>query len=165
MGDIITVDKAEFTKYGSREAAFAKSTRLYRELAEMLEKNGLDRYADTSIYKKDMSKMSRKEIKKHMTDIEFEQLSVQNHWEGEEKKRQKMIFEKEKAEKARKSSERFRKEWDLIFYNGENLTEFERKETEIYMQEHPEDEDIIRGMVNMIAMGINDPEHVTDYID
>jgi hypothetical protein len=165
MGRIINVEKEEFTGFGGKEAAFARATRENRELANMIEENGLDRYADTSIYKKDMNKMTHQERKQHMLDMEFEQMCITNHWEGEEKQKQKAIFVKEKAEEKRISDEIFRLEWDLIFYNGENLTEFERKQAEKYLADNPDDEAILRGMVNMVAMGINDPEHVTDYAD
>ena len=104
---------------------------------------------------------SREERRKIMQDMRYETEATLQGWTEEEKLNNRAKFDRESDE----SRKMIGNEFKLIYENGEGLTEFEKRKTERYMEEHPEDKDIITGLMNMIAAGINDPEHVTEYSD
>ena len=104
---------------------------------------------------------SREERRKIMQDMRYETEANLQDWSEEEKLNNRKEFDRE-AEEAR---EMFDREFRVIYHGGDGLSEFEKKKTEKYMAEHPEDEAIITGMMNMIVEGINDPEHTTEYAD
>lgn len=110
---------------------------------------------------KDPGAYSREERRKIMQDMRYETEAKLQGWTEEEKLNNRAEFDRESDE----TRKMLGNELKLIYDNGEGLTEFEKRKTERYMEEHPEDGEIITGMVNMIAAGINDPEHVTEYAD
>lgn len=110
---------------------------------------------------KNLGAYSRMERWKIMQDMRYETEAKLQGWTEEEKLNNRAEFDRESDETRKMLGNEFK----LIYDNGEGLTEFEKKKTERYMEEHPEDKDIITGLTNMIVAGINDPEHITEYAD
>ena len=108
---------------------------------------------------------TREERKRLSRDMEYAQLAYENNWNDEEFKANREAFDRKKDKERRESKERTVREIDIIYNGGKNLTEFEKRQTEKYMKDNPEDEAILTGLVNMISAGINDPENITDYAD
>lgn len=106
---------------------------------------------------------TREERKQICRDLEYAQVVYEKGWSDEEAEANREAFDRMKDEEKKNTEDRFRKEWDMIYNGGENLTEFEKRQTGKYMDEHPEDAEIITGMVNMVTAGVNDPEHTEDY--
>ncbi|MCR4675472.1 MAG: hypothetical protein K5675_10705 [Lachnospiraceae bacterium] len=108
---------------------------------------------------------TREERMRMILDLEYAQLAHEKGWNDEEFSANREAFDREKTEESKKADEWTDKELDMIYNDGKNLTEFEKKQTEKHMKDNPEDEKIITGFINMISAGINDPEHITDYSD
>ncbi len=133
-------------------------------------KNALGKYRLEAMRKaeeinKNPKAYTKEEKMKILLDLEYAQLAHEKGWDDEEFKANREAFDRKKTEERRRSNEWTDKELDMIYNEGKNLTEFERRQTEKYMRDNPEDEKIITGLINMISAGINDPEHVTDYSD
>lgn len=117
---------------------------------------------------KDISRRGRKatraEREQVLKDLAFEQEAFKNHWTAEEKLENRAAFD-ERYEKERAESRRISGiVVEQILFNGTRLSEEEKAEADNYIKENPESVDIAYGFINMISMGINDPEHVTDYV-
>ncbi|MCR5746452.1 MAG: hypothetical protein K6G03_01980 [Lachnospiraceae bacterium] len=155
------MNKEEFENPESKAAAYAKATRTGAELADTVKENDLDQYVDTSILEKDISKMSYQEKMQYLRDMEFEHEALRNHWTGEEKVNKRAEFDRQKQE----DRNMIKNELDIILNNGENLSEFEERQTETYMEEHPEEVDLMIGMVRMINAGETDPRNIDKYMN
>lgn len=106
---------------------------------------------------------TREDRKRLRRELEFAELVHKNNWSDEEAEAHWEDFNREKDEESRRARKLFDKQRDMIYNEGKNLTEFEKRQTEKYMENHPEDANIIIGLVNMVAAGINDPEHIEDF--
>lgn len=106
---------------------------------------------------------TREDRKRLRRELEFAELVHKNNWSDEEAEAHWEDFNREKDEESLRTRKLFDKQWDMIYNEGKNLTEFEKRQTEKYMENHPEDANIIIGLVNMVAAGINDPEHIDNF--
>ena len=142
-----------------------ETEKLPDEVKRVLGKYRLEAMKRADEMRRNPKAYTREEKKKLSLDMEYAQLAYENNWNEEEFKANREAFYKKKDEERRKSKDRAVREMDVIYNGGKNLTEFEKRQTEKYMEDNPEDEAILTGLMNMISAGINDPEHVTEYAD
>ena len=161
MGNIV--------QYNKKRSISENTEQTYSELPDDV-KEALGKYRREAIQRaEEMSKnpkaYSREERRKLSRDMEYAQLAYENNWSDEEFKNNREAFDKIKDEERRISEEQTLRLIDVLYNGGKGLSEFERRQTKKYIEDNPEDVDILTGLVNMIEAGINDPEHITDYSD
>lgn len=161
MGNIV--------QYNKKRSISENTEQTYSELPDDV-KEALGKYRREAIQRaEEMSKnpkaYSREERRKLSRDMEYAQLAYENNWSDEEFKNNREAFDKIKDEERRISEEQTLRLIDVLYNGGKGLSEFERRQTKKYIEDNPENVDILTGLVNMIEAGINDPEHITDYSD
>ncbi len=142
-----------------------KIDNLSSEFKDALGKYRLEAMKKAEEINRNRNAYTREEKMKLLLDMEYAQLAHEKGWDDEEFKANREAFDREKDAERKRFNEWTDKEIDMIYNEGKTLTEFEKRQTEKYMRDNPEDEEIITGLINMISAGINDPEHVTDYSD
>lgn len=161
MGNIV--------QYNKKRSRSNNKEQTYSELPADV-KAALGKYRSEAIQRaEEMSKnpkaYSREERRKLSRDMEYAQLAYENNWSEEEFRSNRGAFDKLKDEERRISKEQTLRMIDVLYNGGKGLSEFERRQTEKYIEDNPEDVAILTGLANIIEAGINDPEHVTDYSD
>ena len=105
---------------------------------------------------KDRSQMTHQEKMQYLRDLEYERLALRNHWSDKEKADNRAKFEEEQDRERKLLNNLV----DILLGNEKNLTDFEKKQAEQYLEENPDIGVIFDGVIKMICEGRSDVENI-----